>query len=182
MGREKMDYLESLGSRAKKASVTLNLLEASSKNLGLRAAAAALIKESAHILEENEKDVKAAAENGMSEALLDRLSLNEDRIKAMADELTEISNMKEPIGEVIDSNTRPNGLRIEKVRVPMGVIGMIYESRPNVTSDAFGLCFKTGNAVILRGGSDALHSNTAIVETIRQALNNEKAKFLAIII
>ena len=169
-----MDYLESLGSRAKKASVKLNLLDASAKNLGLRAAAAALIKESAHILQENEKDVKAASENGMSEALLDRLSLNEDRIKNMADELIQISSMKEPIGEVIDTNTRPNGLRIEKIRVPLGVIGMIYESRPNVTSDAFGLCFKTGNSVILRGGSDALHSNTAIVETIRQALDNEK--------
>jgi len=169
-----MDYLESLGKRAKNASVKLNVLDASSKNLGLRAAAAGLIKDAAKIIEANKKDVEQAVANGMSAALIDRLSLNEERIKAMADELRNISALKEPVGEIIDVNTRPNGLRIEKIRVPMGVIGIIYESRPNVTADAFGLCFKTGNAVILRGGSDSINSNVAIVNSIREALENEK--------
>ena len=169
-----MDYLESLGKRAKDASVKLNVLDASSKNLGLRAAAAGLIKDAAKIIEANKKDVEQAVANGMSPALIDRLSLNEERIKAMADELRDISSLKEPVGEIIDVNVRPNGLRIEKIRVPMGVIGIIYESRPNVTADAFGLCFKTGNAVILRGGSDSINSNVAIVNSIREALENEK--------
>ena len=169
-----MEYLDSLGKRAKDASVRLNVLDAASKNLGLRAAAQALIKESASIIEANRLDMEEAVANGMSEALQDRLMLNEDRIKAMAEGLEQISAMKDPIGEVMENNIRPNGLKIMKVRVPMGVIGIIYESRPNVTADAFGLCFKTGNAVILRGGSDSINSNKEIVNVIRKALENEK--------
>lgn len=169
-----MEYLDSLGKRAKDASVRLNVLDAASKNLGLRAAAQALVRESASIIEANSLDMEEAVANGMSEALQDRLRLDTDRIKAMADGLEQISAMKDPIGEVMENNIRPNGLKIMKVRVPMGVIGIIYESRPNVTADAFGLCFKTGNAVILRGGSDAINSNKAIVNVIRKALENEK--------
>ena len=169
-----MDYLESLGKRAKAASVKLNVLDATKKNLGLRAAARALVRESEAIINANRLDLDEAVANGMSDALLDRLKLDEDRIKAMASGLEEITGLKEPIGEIIENNTRPNGLRIMKVRVPMGVIGIIYESRPNVTADAFGLCFKTGNAVILRGGSDAINSNKAIVNVISRALENEK--------
>ncbi len=169
-----MDYLESLGKRAKAASVILNKLDAASKNLGLRAAAAALVKESAAIIAANKMDIDEAVSNGMSEPMIDRLRLNEDRIKAMSSGLEEISRLKEPIGEVIENNIRPNGLKILKVRVPMGVIGIIYESRPNVTADAFGLCFKTGNAVILRGGTDAINSNKEIVKVISKALENEK--------
>ncbi len=169
-----MEYLDSLGKRAKDASVRLNVLDAASKNLGLRAAAQALVKESASIIEANRLDMEEAVANGMSDALQDRLMLNEDRIKAMAEGLEQISAMKDPIGEVMENNIRPNGLKIMKVRVPMGVIGIIYESRPNVTADAFGLCFKTGNAVILRGGSDSINSNKEIVNIIRKALENEK--------
>ena len=169
-----MEYLDSLGRRAKDASVKLNTLDAASKNLGLRAAAQALVKESASIIAANRLDMEEAVANGMSEALQDRLMLDEDRIKSMADGLEQISGMKDPIGEVMENNIRPNGLKIQKIRVPMGVIGIIYESRPNVTTDAFGLCFKTGNAVILRGGSDAINSIKEIVNVIRRALENEK--------
>ncbi len=177
-----MDYLESLGKRAKAASVKLNTLDASTKNLGLRAAAAALVKESSSIIAANKLDIDEAVSNGMSEPLKDRLRLDADRIKAMADGLEEISRLKEPIGDIIENNIRPNGLKILKVRVPMGVIGIIYESRPNVTADAFGLCFKTGNAVILRGGSDAINSNREIVNVIRKALDNEKIPSDAILL
>lgn len=174
MAENTMDYLESLGRRAKEASVKLNILDAASKNLGLRAAAAALVHDAEEILAENSIDVEKAKENGVSEALIDRLNLNEKRIRDMAEGLNALSQSKEPVGETIETNTRPNGLRIEKIRVPMGVLGIIYESRPNVTADAFGLCFKTGNAVILRGGSDAINTNKTIVASIRKALEKEK--------
>ncbi len=174
MSENTMDYLESLGARAKAASVKLNNLDAASKNLGLRAASAALIKDTKEILDANKIDVEQAVANGMSDALVDRLSLNEKRIADMAGGLNVLSQSKEPIGEIIETNTRPNGLRIEKIRVPMGVLGIIYESRPNVTADAFGLCFKTGNAVILRGGSDSINSNKAITASISRALEKEK--------
>lgn len=169
-----MDYLEALGLRAKKASVEMNRLDSAAKNLGLRSAAAALIRNAAEILEANKKDVENARKNGISEPMIDRLMLNEDRIRAMSEGLTSISEMKDPVGEVIDAFTRPNGLKIEKVSVPLGVIGIIYESRPNVTADAFGLCFKTGNAVMLRGGSDAIQSNIAVSHVMRKALEAEK--------
>ena len=125
------------------------------------------------ILAANEIDVKNAKENGMSEALLDRLSVNEARVKAMADGILQVAELKDPVGEVLSMTNRPNGLMIGKKRVPLGVIGMIYESRPNVTPDAFCLCFKTGNAVILRGGSDCIHSNLAITKVIRAALKEQ---------
>ena len=126
------------------------------------------------LLSENEKDMEAAREQGMSEALQDRLRLTEARIEAMAEGLRQIAGLSDPIGEVLSMKNRPNGLRIGKKRVPLGVVGIIYESRPNVTADAFGLCFKTGNAVILRGGSDAINSNKAIVQVVKAGLRKAR--------
>ena len=118
-----------------------------------------LVEERELILQENAKDIEAAKAKGVKQSLIDRLALTEQRIEDMAEGLRQIAALDDPIGEVLGMKTRPNGLRIGKKRVPLGVVGIIYESRPNVTADAFGLCFKTGNAVILRGGSDAIHSN-----------------------
>jgi len=167
-----MDMTE-LGKRAKASAAKLAILPAATKESVLRAVADGLIRENDRILSANEKDVKDAKENGMSEALVDRLMLNKDRILGMADGLRKVADLQDPVGEVLSMTTRPNGLMIGKKRVPLGVIGMIYESRPNVTADAFGLCFKTGNAVILKGGSDALRSNIAIAEVIREILVSE---------
>ncbi len=164
-----MELLE-IGQRAKKAAAVLNTLSQERKIKGLQAASYALKNHKDDILLANQEDVKKAKANGMSEALVDRLTLNAARIDAMAEGLMEISSLEDPIGEVISMKERPNGLVIGQKRVPIGVIGIIYESRPNVTADAFGLCFKTSNAVILKGGSDALKSNIAIVKIIREAL------------
>ena len=166
---EKM--LKELGVRAKKASRELNTLGVKRKNEGLEAVAKALILHQDKILAANEKDVKKAKENQMKESLVDRLSLTEERIEAMAEGLTQIVALEDPVGEVSEMKTSPLGMQIGQKRVPLGVIGIIYESRPNVTADAFGLCFKTGNAVILRGGSDALNSNLAITKVIAEALS-----------
>lgn len=168
-----MEYLEQLGIRAKKAAAVLNTLGVLDKNRGLAKAAQALQKNEALLLKENEKDVKAAKKNGMKDSLVDRLTLTHDRINGMAQGLLQIASLEDPTGEIISMKTRPNGLQIGQKRVPLGVVGIIYESRPNVTADAFGLCFKTGNAVILRGGSDALHSNKVIVAVIKEALKEE---------
>ncbi len=169
-----MEYLESLGIRAKKAAEVLAHLDPASKNLGLRAAADSLRKNMKDIIAANNLDVENARSRGMSEALIDRLSLNVSRVNSMADGMVQVSELKDPIGEILETNIRPNGLHIDKVAVPMGVIGIIYEARPNVTADAFALCFKAGNAAILRGGSDAINSNKAIVSSIRSALVEEK--------
>ncbi len=162
--------LELMGQNAVKAKYLLQALTAEQKNEALRKAADCLITQSDIILKANELDMISGKEKGMHEGLLDRLKLTMGRIEAMADGLRQIAGLEDPIGEVMERFERPNGLHIEKVRVPMGVIGIIYESRPNVTADAFGLCFKTGNAVILKGGSDALNSNQAITEVLRDAL------------
>ena len=167
-------YMETLGCRAKEASRAAAKLTTVEKNRGLEFVAEELCLRKEDLLAENEKDMEAAREQGMSEALQDRLRLTQARIEAMAEGLRQIAGLEDPIGEVLEMKNRPNGLRIGKKRVPLGVIGIIYESRPNVTADAFGLCFKTGNAVILRGGSDAIHSNLAIVHTIKEALRKEK--------
>ncbi len=169
-----MNYLESLGIRSKRASEVLAHLDPASKNLGLRAAAEALKNNSKDIIEANNIDVNNAMAKGVSEALVDRLMLNKERIDQMAEGMIQVAELKDPVGEVLDIMVRPNGLHIEKVAVPMGVIGIIYESRPNVTADAFSLCFKSGNSTILRGGSDAINSNRAIVNCIREALKTEK--------
>ncbi len=165
-----MGYLEELGIRARKASTSLNKMLQDEKNNALKECAKALISSSSEILAANEIDVKTAIENGMKSSLVDRLTLSNERIKGMADGLLQICSLPDPIGEVLSMTVRPNGLTIGQKVVPLGVIGIIYESRPNVTADAFGLCFKTGNAVILRGGSDAIHSNIAIVKALRHGL------------
>lgn len=164
------EYLNEIGKKSKAASVKMALLSEVDKNVGLHKVADALVANSEYIISENAKDVENAKAAGVSPALVDRLSLNESRIKAMAEGLIQIKDLKDPIGEVLEEFDRPNGLKLQKVRVPMGVIGIIYESRPNVTADAFGLCFKAGNATILRGGKDAINSNIAIVRVIREAL------------
>ncbi|RHS82277.1 glutamate-5-semialdehyde dehydrogenase [Firmicutes bacterium AM43-11BH] len=168
------NYMEILGRRAKSASREGAKLGTDAKNRGLITVAEELIRQKAYLLEENTKDVEAAKEKGVKESLIDRLQLTESRIEAMAEGLCQIAALEDPIGEVLGMKTRPNGLQIGKKRVPLGVVGIIYESRPNVTADAFGLCFKTGNAVILRGGSDAIHSNLAIVKVIKEGLMKEK--------
>lgn len=164
-----MDLIE-IGKRAKAASHRLAILPTVKKNEALKAVAESLVANSAVILSANEIDVANARKNGMTEALIDRLALTETRVKGMADGVLQVAELKDPVGEVLSMQNRPNGLMIGKKRVPLGVIGMIYESRPNVTADAFCLCFKTGNAVILRGGSDAINSNLAITKIIRAAL------------
>ena len=163
-------YMEIIGQRAKEASKIMARLSQVDKNRGLLAAAEELRKKTDYILEENKKDVDAAIQSGMKQSLVDRLQLTKERIDAMAVGLEQIAGLEDPVGEVLSMKTRPNGLRIGKKRVPLGVIGIIYESRPNVTADAFGLCFKTGNATILRGGSDAIHSNKAVTVVIKDAL------------
>ena len=161
------------GQKAKEASYELSNASTNAKNDALLFMAEELINEKVSILKANEIDVENAKANGMSEAMLDRLSLNEDRINGMADGLKELIGLQDPIGEVISMWQRPNGLQIGQKRVPLGVIGIIYEARPNVTCDAAGLCLKSRNTVILRGGSDAINSNKEIVRVLIKGL--EKA-------
>ena len=162
--------LNEIGSRARAVSRDLNSLGSREKNMGLEEAARGLLEGEDEILAANEEDCKRAEENSMSQGLLDRLKLTPARVQSMADGLLKVASLEDPVGEVISMKLRPNGLKIGQKRVPLGVIGMIYEARPNVTADAFGLCFKTGNAVILKGGSDAMESNKAIVRWIRRGL------------
>ncbi len=169
-----MDYLEMLGQKAAAAKYELQKLTTLVKNDALQKTADALVKETQRILTANEKDYVIAKQNGMTEGLLDRLKLTPERVEGMAEGLRQIAELDDPVGEIIESFDRPNGLHIDKVRVPMGVIGIIYEARPNVTADAFGLCFKTGNAVILKGGKDAFYSNEAITEVIRETLTQSQ--------
>ena len=167
-------YMEMLTRRAKEASVEAAKLGTADKNRGLLSVADELTAQQDMILEANEKDLEAAKQKGVKQSLIDRLALSEKRIGDMAEGLRQIAALDDPVGEVLYMKTRPNGLRIGQKRVPLGVVGIIYESRPNVTADAFGLCFKTGNAVILRGGSDAIHSNQAIVHAIKAGLRKER--------
>lgn len=159
-----------IGTKAKEAAGKMALLETNKKNEVLNCVAKNLIKDAKTLIAENAKDMETGKANGMPEGLLDRLLLTEKRIEQMAEGLEQVAALDDPIGEVLSMKKRPNGLRIGQKRVPLGVVGIIYEARPNVTADAFGLCFKTGNAVILKGGSDALHSNIAIVASIRRTL------------
>lgn len=168
------NYMETLAVRAKKASMEAAKLGTLQRNQGLLSAAEELLIQKEMILSENEKDLKAAAEKETRQSMLDRLKLTEKRIEDMAEGLRQVAALEDPIGEVLSMKMRPNGLRIGQKRVPLGVVGIIYESRPNVTADAFGLCFKTGNSVILRGGSDAIHSNQAIVHAIKEGLRKER--------
>lgn len=165
-----MTNLAEMGQKAVEAKFLLQKATKEEKNKALLAVANVLVSKEAFILKANEKDIKAGEANGMHVGMLDRLRLTKERIEAMAEGLRQIVDLSDPIGEIMEEFDRPVGLHIQKRRVPMGVIGIIYESRPNVTADAFGLCFKTGNAVILKGGSDAIHSNMAITQVIREAL------------
>lgn len=168
-----MEYLEQLGRRAAAAKYELQRLTTEQKNHALLAAAAALTENAERILAANGRDYEKAQESGMTQGLLDRLKLTAERIGAMAEGLRQIAALPDPVGEVMERFDRPNGLHISKVRVPLGVVGIIYEARPNVTADAFGLCFKTGNAVILKGGKDAFYSNRAVAEVLRETLAGE---------
>ncbi|AFS78200.1 gamma-glutamyl phosphate reductase ProA [Gottschalkia acidurici 9a] len=165
-----MSNLIDMGKDAKKASTILARLSSGEKNEGLRTAAEFLINRKQEILEANKKDLTEAKANGISGALLDRLTLDDERIKSMADGLLDIVGLNDPIGEGLSTIKRPNGLIIGQKRVPLGVIGIIYEARPNVTVDGFGLCLKTGNAVILRGGKEAINTNIATINIIQDAL------------
>ena len=162
--------LNKMGQRAASAKYELQKLSSEKKRHVLLAAAKELIADTEILLEENRKDIRKGEENGMHPGMLDRLRLSKERIGAMAEGLEQVAELEDPVGKVLEEFVRPNGLKISKVRVPFGVIGIIYESRPNVTADAFGLCFQSGNVVILKGGSDAINSNMAIAASIRNAL------------
>lgn len=164
--------LEQIGAAARAAARQLAVLDTEKKNQVLMAAADALDREEnqAVILRANAEDLAIADANQMAAGLRDRLRLTGERLHAMADAIRDIAALEDPVGEVLSETERPNGLRLQKVAVPIGVIGIIYEARPNVTSDAWSLCFKTANAVILKGGSDAIHSNLAITKVLRSAI------------
>ena len=167
------EMLLKLGKNAKEAENALRTITTDSKNKVLTAVADHLVECTEQLLKANAEDVANGKKNNMPEGLIDRLLLTEERIRGMAEGLRQLVSLEDPIGEVTGMKKRPNGLLIGQKRVPLGVIGIIYEARPNVTADAFGLCFKTGNIVILKGGSDAIHSNKAIVDCIRETLENE---------
>ena len=163
------EYVVEAAKRAKKAYRVLASLSTDVKNRALNLMADRIEAEAELIKQENLKDLEAGREKGLSKAMLDRLLLNDKRIKAMADGLREIASLPDPVGEIVKMWKRPNGLMVGKMRVPLGVVGIIYESRPNVTADAAGLCVKSGNAVLLRGGSEAINSNRVIVRILREA-------------
>ena len=167
-----MDSVELIGKRAKAASKKTAVLTTVERNNALRSVGDALIKHSDEIMEANRIDIENARANGMKPALLDRLSLNGERIKSMVEGLLQVADLEDPIGEITHMKKRPNGLMIGYQKVPLGVVAIIYESRPNVTVDAFSLTFKSGNAVILRGGSDCINSNIKLVDIIRDSLKS----------
>ncbi|HTP06461.1 MAG TPA: glutamate-5-semialdehyde dehydrogenase [Nitrospirota bacterium] len=162
-------YVFDKAKKAKTASRALANISTEIKNNALFKMAAGLEKEADKLIVENKSDLTAAEKKGLSKAMIDRLTLNPDRIKAMADGLREVAALPDPVGEVLRMWRRPNGMEVGRMRVPIGLIGIIYESRPNVTADSAALCLKSGNAVLLRGGSEAVHSNTAIVEVLSKA-------------
>ena len=167
-----MDYIIQLGKNAKSAQVTLADASTALKNQALTAISVALIESKQEIIAANTKDLANGKANGMSESLLDRLALSETRIKDIAESVLEIAALPDPVGVIKNGSTRPNGLNIEKVAVPMGTIAVIYEARPNVTIDAAALCLKSGNAVILRGGKEAINSNIATANIMRNAIES----------
>ena len=165
-----MSIVEKLCRTADEIRFDVQKLSTEKKNEALLTAAKKLVERQEEILAANREDIAAGRASGMSEALIDRLTLTGSRIEQIAEGLRQVAELPDPVGEVMDEFVRPNGMKIRKVRVPMGVIGVIYESRPNVTADAFALCFKAGSAVILKGGSDAIHSNIAITDALRDSL------------
>lgn len=163
------ELVQAKAQAAKQAAAKLAVTSTAVKNAALLAMAAALEAQQAEILAANERDMNAAAAKGMKSSMLDRLKLTAERISGMADGLRQVAGLADPVGNVIDGKTLPNGLHITKIRVPLGVIGIIYEARPNVTADAAGLCLKSGNAVILKGGSEAMESNKTVAAILAQA-------------
>ncbi len=163
-------YMQQVGQQARAASRRMALADTAAKNRALEAIAQVLLDGSAKLLAENAKDVAAARANGLDAASVDRLTLTDKTIRGMAEGLRQIAQLPDLIGEITDMKYRPTGIQVGKMRVPLGVIGIIYESRPNVTADAAGLCLKSGNAAILRGGSEAIHSNQAIAACVHQGL------------
>jgi glutamate-5-semialdehyde dehydrogenase len=163
------ESIQQMGRQARAAAYRLAQLSSDEKNAILRAMALSIRANAASLMQANDKDLAAGVEKGLSAAMLDRLRLDEARIEAMAAGIDQVATLPDPVGQVMDAWERPNGIRIEQVRVPIGTIGIIYESRPNVTADAAALCFKTGNATILRGGSEAIHSNRAIAVALASA-------------
>lgn len=170
---EIMITIEQMGKKARKASQYLAKMGAEQRNMALSAVAQALLDKKEELKKANAQDLKNAHDNGMKPAMLDRLTLTDERIAGMADGLLQLAALEDPIGEITSMKTRPNGLVIGEKRVPLGVVAIIYESRPNVTVDAFGLTFKSGNAVILRGGSDSIKSNIAITQVITECLKGQ---------
>ncbi|GAB2691959.1 glutamate-5-semialdehyde dehydrogenase [Paenibacillus thermoaerophilus] len=166
-----MSEVRTKAALAKEAVRAIGSMDTASKNASLLAMADALVAEQDSIIAANESDLERGRAGGLTESLLDRLKLNPQRIEGIAEGLRQIASLPDPIGETLETAVRPNGLRIEKIRVPLGVIGIVYEARPNVTVDAAGLCLKTGNSVVLRGGSAALDSNRRIVEVLHQAMD-----------
>jgi glutamate-5-semialdehyde dehydrogenase len=164
------DEIKQLAKEARDASRTMAQVPTTVKNDLLRRMAGALVAASAGLIEENAKDLEAGRGKGLSDAMIDRLRLDEGRIRGMADGLLEVAELPDPVGEVTGMWRRPNGIQVGRMRIPLGVIGIIYESRPNVTADAAGLCLKSGNAVVLRGGSEAIHSNRAIAAILKKEL------------
>ena len=164
-----MDF-NTMGSNAKAAERILGVADTHLKNKALKAMASALEEKTDKIIAANKVDLENGRQNRMSDSLLDRLCLTPERIAGMADGIRQVAALGDPIGEIMEGSVRPNGMRIRRVRVPLGVVGIIFEARPNVTSDAAALCLKSGNACILRGGKEAIHSNTAIAETLREAI------------
>ena len=166
-----IDYMQDIGKRAKKAARVIANADTGKKNAALLAIAQEIETQQLAILKANELDMVAGAENGLDDALLDRLALNEERVQGMSEGLRQIAALTDPVGEVSQLNARPSGIKVGQMRVPLGVIGIIYESRPNVTADAAALCLKSGNACILRGGSEAKNSNQAIAACINKGLD-----------
>ena len=165
-----MGYIDELGKKAVQAKGKIAAASTDEKNAILVRIAEVLRENTGKILEENQKDIADAKKNGITETMIDRLRLTEERIEGIADACLQLVNLEDPVGEVLEGSVRPNGMRITKVRVPLGVAGIIYESRPNVTVDAAALCIKSGNAAILRGGKEAVHSNTVLMRLMQQAL------------
>ena len=164
------DYMQNIGIEARKASRLMASADTNQKNIALKAIANAILRESGALLAANQQDLDAAKANGLDSAMLDRLTLTEKSISSMVEGLTQIANLADPIGEMSDFKYMPSGIQVGKMRVPLGVIGIIYEARPNVTVDAAGLCIKSGNAAILRGGSEALHCNQALAKLVQEGL------------
>ncbi|MFV1997093.1 MAG: glutamate-5-semialdehyde dehydrogenase [Acidiferrobacterales bacterium] len=165
-------YMRTVGTNARDAALALGRASTATKNNALIAIADAIEAAGVVLIQENIKDLEASRKAGLDDALLDRLELNDDRITAMAEGLRQVATLPDPVGEITDLAYQPSGIQVGKMRVPLGVVGIIYESRPNVTADAAALCLKSGNAAILRGGSEAIHSNTAIASTIHQGLES----------